>query len=150
MFMCYIWLFFFNINIKKTTNEAYNGKITNKLKINANENLSNVYIFTIKLLIIYFMTFHGRNEIILFNHFNINNFSVKNLILFLVVNYFVFFLIKSIKQHNLHKSVDYYFAISNVLLYTPFLFIVNTTFTFLFVLETISILILYKLVSSKI
>lgn len=143
-------MFFFNVNVKKITNESHSGKITNKLKINANENLSNVYIFTIKLLIVYFLTFHGRNEIILFNHFNVNNFSVKNLILFLMVNYFVFFLIKAVKQYNLIKSADYYFAISNVLLYTPFLFIVNTTFTFLFVLETISILILYKLVSSKV
>lgn len=96
------------------------------------------------------MVFHGRNEVILFNHINLNNFSIQNLIYFLIVNYFIFFLVKSLKNDYLSKSIDYYFSMSNILMYTPFLFLVNTVFTFLFSLEIISFLVLYKLISSKI
>ena len=150
LLICYIWIFFFNVNIKKTTNEASNSIIPNSLKINSNENFSNVYIYTIKLFAIYFTSFHGRNEMILFNHFNISNFFINNLILFLIVNFFVFILIKAVRNNNLNKSIDYYFSINNILMLTPFLFMVNTVFTFLFFIEVVSILVLYKLVSSKI
>jgi len=150
LLICYAWVFFFIISIKRVLNETNNGRVANNLKMNANESFSNVYIYIIKLFVIYFILFYGRSELILFNHFNLNNFALYNLVLFLTLNYFVFFLIKDVKENNLTKSIDYYFSLNNILMFTPCLFIVNTVFTFLFVLEVMSILILYKLISSKI
>lgn len=150
LFVCYIWLFFFNVGNNKTRNEGLKGRVSNKLKLRANECFSCVYIYTIKLSMLYFLIFHGRNSVVLFGHFNVNNFSLNNSIFFFLINYFVFFFIKSITGNCLTKSNDYYFAINNILLCTPLLFYVNTLFTFLFILEVISVLMLYKLVSSKI
>lgn len=96
-------------------------------------------------------TFHGRNDLVWFNHFNINNFTVNLLYLFLIIGFSMFFILIAVtKKTNLVKSIDYLFSINNLVILLPYLFFVNTVFTFLFLLELISAILLYKLVSSKI
>ena len=94
----------------------------------------------------------GKNDVLWFNHFNLNNFTTSMVYLFIFVSFTTFFLLKSTitTKTNLTKSFDYIFSINNLVLIFPYLFFVNTTFTFLFLLELISVVLLYKLISSKI
>lgn len=94
----------------------------------------------------------GKNDLLWFNHFNLNNFNTNMLYLFIFISFTVFFLLKNTTttKTNLIKSIDYVFSINNLVLIFPYLFFVNTIFTFLFLLELISVVLLYKLISSKI
>ena len=107
------------------------------------------YVILLTLLIVYLL--HGKNSLVFFNHFNISNFTIYVLYTFLLVSFFIFFLLKLVfKKVNLAKSVDYLFSINNLVILLPYLFFINTLFSFLFFLELISIVLLYKLISSKI
>lgn len=67
------------------------------------------------------------------------------------ISFTIFSLISVVtKKTNLIKSVDYIFCINNLIILLPYLFFVNTVFTFLFLLELVSVVLLYKLISSKI
>jgi len=48
---------------------------------------------------------------------------------------------------NLYK--DYFFSLTNILLSTPYIFLVNNFFSFIFILEYINTVVFYKLISSK-
>ena len=99
----------------------------------------------------YIYTINGRNTLVMYNHFFINNYTFFMFYLFIFINFINFFLlIGTTKKTNLTKNIDYLFSINNLSIILPYIFFVNTTFTFLFVLELISTTILYKLVSSKI
>lgn len=96
-------------------------------------------------------TLHGKCCVLWFDHFNVNNFNISILNLFVFVSFSVLWLLLAIvKKTNLVKSIDFLFSINNLFLLLPYLFFVNTLFTFLFLLELISIVLFYKLVSSKI
>lgn len=102
---------------------------------------------------IFFNTFttRGRNDILWFNHFILNNFTLNLLYLFIFVSFTTFYILKATtKKTNIVKSSDYIFSINNLVLVFPYLFFVNTVFTFLFLLELVSVILLYKLISSKI
>lgn len=123
----------------------------NVIKVNSNSSFTGFYYYLIFLCIICIYTIHGKNTIVWFNHFNLNNFSVSLLYVFLMVGFLITFLLKVVtKKINLVKSVDYLFSINNLVLLLPYLFFVNTVFTFLFLVELISVVLLYKLISSKI
>jgi len=93
----------------------------------------------------------GKNETVWFNHFSLNNFTTNLLYLFIFVSFSIFFVLDSItKKTNLIKSIDYIFSINNLIILLPYLFFVHTVFTFLFLLELVSVVLLYKLISSKI
>lgn len=96
-------------------------------------------------------TLHGKNSLVLFNHFSLNNFTIYVLYVFCLVSFFIFFLLNIVfKKLNLTKSIDYLFSVSNLVVLLPYLFFINTIFSFLFLLELISVALLYKLISSKI
>ena len=123
----------------------------NITKISSNNAFVDFYYYLTILLIINIYTLHGRNSIVWFNHFNLNNFTIYLIYLFLFVSFLMFFLLKSVlKKTNLIKSIDYLFSINNLTILLPYLFLVNTIFTFLFLLELVSVILLYKLISSKI
>lgn len=147
----FLWVFFFKINttLQKITNN--NSSKINSIKINSIGVFVNFYLLLITLTYFNIYTLRGRNEVVWFNHFNLSNFTVNLFYLFLFVSFTTFFLLKSVfKKTNLLKSVDYLFSLNNLVLLLPYLFFVNTAFTFLFLLELISTILLYKLISSKI
>lgn len=123
----------------------------NNFKINSNTTLIGFYYYLFIFYSLCLYTLHGKNNVIFFNHFNVNNFTLSLLSLFLFVSFVLFMLIKTIViKTNLIKSTDYLFSINNLLILLPYLFFVNNIFTFLFFLELVSTILLYKLVSSKI
>ena len=149
--LSYLWVFFFKINttLQKTTSE--NSFNINNLKINSNGVFVSFYIILILFTYINIYTLHGKNTVLWFNHFNLNNFTSNLLYLFIFVSFTTFFLLKvTFRKTNLTKSLDYLFSVNNLIILFPYLFFVNTVFTFLFLLELISAILFYKLISSKV
>jgi hypothetical protein len=129
------------------------GEITNVniVKTNSNTTFVGFYLLVVFLTFFGIYTLHGKNGLFWFDHFNLNNFTVNLLYLFTLVSFSTFSLLNCItKKSNLTKSIDYLFSINNLIVIFPYLFFVNTIFTFLFLLELVSALLLYKLISSKI
>ena len=151
LLLLFLWVFFFKINttLQKTTPDSSLG--LNNLKVNSNGVFIGFYIVLIIHTYINIYTLHGKNAILWFNHFNLNNFTSNILYLFIFVSFTTFFLLNvTFRKTNLTKSPDYLFSINNLVIILPYLFFVNTIFTFLFLLELISAILFYKLVSSKV
>lgn len=150
-FILYLWVFFFKINNtlpRITQNNTTNIKI---IKINSNVIFTYFYLFLLIYTYFSIYTIHGKNDLLWFSHFNLNNFSLNLFHLFFFIGFILFYLLKStVKKTNLTKCIDYIFSINNLIILFPYLFCVNTIFTFLFIIELISAILLYKLISSKI
>ena len=150
LFLSTIWVFFFKLN-SNSQKHAGNSTNTNVIKLPSNFTCISTYYYIIILNIIGNFLLHGKSSTIWFNHFNVSNFTISLLGIFLFVSFTIFLLLYiSSKKANLVKSIDYIFSINNLIILLPYLFFVNTIFTFLFVLECVSVVLLYKLISSKI
>jgi NADH:ubiquinone oxidoreductase subunit 2 (subunit N) len=146
-----LWLFFFRLNSNMLKITSSNGTNINNIKVNSNSAFINLYYYLIFYKLIDVYTIHGKNTNVWFNHFNLNNFTVSLQYTYIILGLLLFFLLKySCKKTNFNKSVDYLFAINNLVLLLPYLFFTNNVFIFLFYIETVSVILFYKLVSSKI
>lgn len=56
---------------------------------------------------------------------------------------------KFYKNNNINYNIDYFFALFNLCVSIPSIYLCNTLYTFIFLLEVNSILILYKFTVSK-
>jgi hypothetical protein len=65
------------------------------------------------------------------------------------VSLFLTNLIKFVKNNNLNFNIDYFLAIFNLNIFLPLVFLSNNFYTFIFLLEINSLLILYKFSVSK-
>ena len=146
-----ICLFFFKINTTVQKVSLGNGFNLNCLKVNSNGVFISYYILLILYLTLNVYLLRGKNDTALFNHFNLSNFTFNLLYLFILVGFSTFFLLKVVfKKTNLLKSLDYLFSLNNLIILFPYLFFVNTLFSFLFFLELMSAILFYKLLSSKV
>lgn len=98
-----------------------------------------IFIFFIK---IDFMNFW-------FNHLKISNFNFSILLLILLLSIFILFLTKNVKNANINYNLDYFSSITNLIIFVPLIFMSNTIYTFIFILELTSIIILYKFSVSR-
>lgn len=149
--LVFLWFFFFKLNTNhlKITNSS--STQCNVLKTNPNITFVNFYFFLIFCVFFSTFTIRGKGDVIWYNHFFLNNFAINLLYLFIFVGFTIFFILRTTTtKTNIIKSSDYPFAINNLVLVLPYLFFVNTVFTFLFLLELVSVILLYKLISSKI
>jgi len=150
--LLFLWCFFFKINTTLQKTAPENSFEVNTLKLNSNGVFVVFYIILIIYLYLNIYLLRGKNEVVWFNHFNLNNFTSNLLYLFLLVSFTTFFLLRATitKKTNLVKSLDYLFSVNNLVVIFPYLFFVNTVFTFLFFLELVSAILFYKLISSKV
>ena len=148
----FLWVFFFKINTTLQKVSSENSFNLNNLKINSNSVFVGFYLILVIYLYINIYFIRGKNDVVWFNHFNLNNFTFNLLYLFIFVSFSTFFLLGVVisKKTNLLKSLDYLFSVNNLIILFPYLFFVNTLFTFLFFLELVSAILFYKLLSSKI
>jgi len=121
-----------------------------KLKLKPEALVNSLHRFINKIIIIFILMFYGRNDLLFYSHFFINNFNLSNFLLFTFINYFVYFVISFFKKSNLTKSIDYFFSLNNLLLLLPLIFFLNSILIFLFFIEMLSALIFFKLISSQI
>lgn len=114
----------------------------------------NSYLLNINKLFLYFIflylfTFKGIHNTIWWQHFKISNFNLSLVLLLLTFNLFFLFICQNLSLVQNFVKLDYFFALLNLSNFLPLIFIVNTLFTFLFVLEFVSVIIFYKFVVSK-
>lgn len=148
--LIYTWVFFFKLNTNANKNNKHQTNIS-VVKQNPNCGLAGFYliVFLLNITFVFLSKFEQNN--VMFNHFYINNFAVSVLNSFLLVGFIFYVLIYCVvRRKNFFKNIDYLFSIINLMLVMPYLFFVNTTFTFLFVLEFVSCLLFYNIISSKI
>lgn len=146
----YIYIFFLKLNTNKKNNNNKNTLVKN-ITLNNTNFLLKVFLIFYTLYFICVYTIFGNNNVIFFEHFSINNFTITTVYLFLIMGFLIYVLIKNlIIKTDTIKSYDYVFSIINIIIYLPILFFVNNILIFLFFLEFISLILFYKLVSSKI
>lgn len=149
--LCCLWGIFFKINNNFTKNNTKFTKHVTTIKTNPNSTLVGFYLLVVGVNLLYIYTTRGRGATLIYNHISVNNYTLSMLYAFSYICLLCFFLLKNTtKKTNLICGSDYLFSIINLVLILPYLFFVNTIFTFLFLLELISTIIFYKLVSSKI
>lgn len=151
MFLTSCWLVLFKINSSniKITKEC--SKKVKTIKLNSTTPFISIYYYFIFLNLLWIFTFRGRACTVWYNHFNINNFAIYMLYVFTLISLALFFFLKTVNSKNvLLKSVDYVFSLNNLVLLLPYLFFTNNVLIFLILIEVLSVLLFYKLVSSKI
>jgi hypothetical protein len=84
-----------------------------------------------------------------FTHLKLNTFLLNFVFIILLVNLVMLGMIKFYKNKNINFNIDYFFALFNLCVFIPSIFLSNTMYTFVFLLEINSILILYKFSVSK-
>lgn len=153
--LSFVWCAFFKINTKQQQKQQNNKKIGFiEVITNTNQLNNTVALIYLLVLIVFFINVYllnGKNTIVLFNHLNLNNYTVSVTTLVFIIAITTFLLLNSILQNrnDLIQPMDFIFAIINIIIITPHLLYTNTVFCFLFFLELTSLLLLYKLLSSK-
>ena len=146
------WVLFFKANyFSAQVNYFYKTKI----KITSEEKTLD-YLFYLKLNqvflfmeLIYFYTIRGESTLFWNSHFKLSNFLIFILILLLLLNFFFLKVTESTYFSTYSYKPEYFFALINLSLFLPIIFLSNTLFTFLFILEVNSSLIFYKFIVSR-
>lgn len=114
------------------------------------------YSFFIKIFIIYSFFFKLNVYIykgwqcgIFWKKFFLTNFNINlfNVILFLLI--LMTIILISLISNTINYNTDYFFSLTNILLMIIFILFVSTTYTFIFILELISLIIFYKFITSR-
>ena len=98
-----------------------------------------------------FFIFYFKFDCVIFwfNHLKFNNIILNIVFVLFLINFVMVFIIKFYKNKNINFNIDYFFALFNLSILIPMIYISNSMYTFLFLLEANSILILYKFSVSK-
>jgi len=107
------------------------------------------YLMMVLILFFFFFFLHGRNSLVLSNHFIFTEFHIKIFLFFLLVAFSFYFVLRAVIFNKSEYPIDFFFSLLNLILFLPLLFCINNFFTFLFVLELISCFLFYKLAASK-
>lgn len=148
--LIFLYAIFLKVNVTKI--EVKKNIVTPTiLKTTTNDTIVNIYkIFGIYCILVLWVL-HGKVNNICYNHFLFNNFCFCNLQMFVFVSFSTYFFLKVVDRfNNLSKSTDFNLSVINLFLILPYLFFVNTLFTFLFFLELTSVTLFYKLTSSNV
>lgn len=138
---------FFSVRINPSSTDILkNSKFLKKVHyiFFLNWNFINyVYFF------IFVLTFKSDYTIFWFNHLKLNNFLLNIQIVILFLSVLIIFLTKQLKNSNINYNIDYFSSIFNLIIFIPIMFLSNSLYTFLFLLELNSLLILYKFSVSR-
>lgn len=152
IFFYFYWVFFiknnFNsVRIQPSSNDILkNSSILKKI----NYNFFIKWSFILYLYMFFFLYFIKIDfSLFWFNHLKISNFILNLVIVVVLVSLFVILCIKNINNSNVNYSIDYFFSFFCLIVFIPLMFFSNTLYTFIFILEVNSLLILYKFSVSK-
>lgn len=148
----FFWVFFiknnfYNVRINPNSNDILNNsKFLKKVHYSflINWVYSNFFYFFIYL---YFIKIDFN--LFWFNHLRVSNFSLNIIVVIILIAFFLLYLTKFLKNSNINYNIDYFSAIVNIIIFVPIIFLTNNMYSFLFVLELISLLILYKFSVSR-
>lgn len=152
IFFVSFWSFFIKNNFysvrinPNNTDTLKNSKFLKKIHHNF---LTNWVFFNFIYLFLAIFFFRSDFNIFWFNHLKINNFILNLIIIIIFVGLFLINLMRFLKNSNVNYSIDYFSSIINLNIFIPLMFLSNSMYTFLFLLELNSILILYKFSVSR-
>lgn len=101
------------------------------------------------LIVVQLLMYRGYCVIFWNNHFFINNFFYKYIILFYKITIFLMIVIYSISINKIAFSIDYLYTFVLMFIISPLIFISNNFFIFYFILELIVCLTFLKFTVSK-
>lgn len=152
IFFFYFWVFFIKNNFYTVrTNPNANDILLNSKflkKINY-KFFNNWFFINFTYLFIYIFSIKIDFNNFWFNHLKINNFTLNIIIIIFFLSFFFLYLINFLKNSNINYNIDYFSSIINLIVFVPMIFFSNTMYTFLFILEIISLIILYKFSVSR-
>lgn len=146
------WMYFFKyntslVNFKKIETDNLNFK--HSIRTLNPHNYIRFSVCVLLILILFLFNFKSYSFLFFFNFFYLNNFSFNIIYLLLNFIFFLFILILNLNIRVLIIRLDYYFILNNLFIIISLLYLCNNLLSFFFILETISILILYKFVILK-
>lgn len=147
------WFFFFKVNFFWVKNNSLSTDTLTKSSVNYTfHNSYMIYLnkLFLILLMLYFYSFKGCSTSFWWQHFKVNNLALFIIFMLIVVNYIFLIVAKNVSLLNSFVRTDYVFALMNLNNFMPIIFLTNTLFTFLFVLEFVSVIVFYKFVVSKV
>lgn len=148
----FFWSFFiknnfFSVRVNASSKDILtNSKFLKKIHyiFFLNWNFVNFLFF-----LLFFIFFKYDSNVFWFNHLKINNFLILLIIILIFISLALIFFIKFFKNSNINYNIDYFSSIFNLIIFIPLMFLSNSLYTFLFVLELNSLLILYKFSVSR-
>lgn len=146
------WIFFlknnfFYVRANASSNDVLkNSKVLKKFNSNL---LLNYSIVVLCMLVLSVFFFRGSSDAFWWNHLFLTNFNQNILIFVISLSIFMHIMVSNININNNINNIDYYFSILNISVTIPIIFLSNSLYNFIFVLEMISILIFYKFSVSK-
>lgn len=147
-----LWLFFIKNNFYYVRVNPNFSDILKNSKFLKKINYSFfILFFSMIFIYIFLYLFFFKFDFIIywFNHLRLSNFLNNNIIIIIFLNIFMISIIKFYKNKNINFNIDYFFALFNLNIFIPLMYLSNTMYTFIFLLEINSILILYKFSVSK-
>jgi hypothetical protein len=148
----FLWFFFIKnnflyIRLNPSSNDVLKNTSFLK-KFNYKVILNYSLIITINLFFCVFL-FKGVNSTFWWNHLYLNNFNINLILYVILISIIMQLCIRNINQQNNINNNDYYFSISNLSIIIPLIFISNSFYNFIFILEVVSMIIFYKFTVSK-
>lgn len=152
IFLLFFWIFFIrnnflSVRINPSSSDVLkNSKVLKKVHHSffINWVCSNFIIF---IIFVYFIKLDFLN--FWFNHLKISNFCLNIILLIIFLFFFFFKILSFINNNNINFNMDYFSSLSNLFIFIPLIFLSNTMYTFIFLLELISLTILYKFSVSR-
>ena len=145
-------LFFFKVNFFSLLNRKFNNEITNLYGIDykiANNFINKLNFFSLYFFFFFLYIFKGYESFFWWNHFYINNFNLNLIILYLFLLIFIYFSINYFFKIYENVKNDYFFGLIFLSLFSFYIFFSNTFFTFIFILECITMTVFFKFIASK-
>lgn len=147
------WLFFLKSNfwgskINKLSTDTLSSN--SPVKKTFHVSLNNYYLLSLILFLSSFFFMSGHESVSFWGHLQFNNFNIQltQMILILIVAYYA--LLSSLSGNSSSYNSDFFFSVSNIILYSTLLFLTNTIYSFIFVLELSSITIFYNFVTARV
>lgn len=122
----------------------------NVLKKTHSDILSKINIINSTLILFFIFTLRGYNDFFFFGNLLCNNTILGFFFITVLVSFFFSFFFKIIVSNRFYYSITYFFTILFIMLFLPIIFLANTLFTFVFLMEMISSLMFLKLITSRV
>ena len=147
----YILIFFFKISTVFSKN-FIKDKLRNLggIKSFFFQNYININILTITYICIYLFLNKGFNSNLFFKNIYVNNFNLFMVLMLFMLIILIIYIFKNLFFQKINYPKEYFFSILNIIVISPILFFTNNLFSFIFLLELLSVLIFFKLTVSKI
>ncbi len=149
-FLC--WTFFIKNNFFYIRLNAGNQDIlknSNTIK-KFHSNILVKYSMVLLILVFFSVYFYnGFSDSFWWNHLSLSNFTLNILLFVISLSVLLHFMVVNLNVSNNVNNIDYYFSVVNISISIPLIFLSNSLYNFIFILEMISILIFYKFSVSR-